>query len=383
MLQCFLTDVEGVLSLGKPRRKPSPSSRPLDNDKWTASALDNICVEELVDLMAAKTPLGPADVPKAQHVRRGLLGPTRQYHFVKQDGVLLLQRPMHQRHLRPRLEGTDTSACASTRIKVSILALPPELRMPIYRHLLVSEVDYDCPVICPNTDGFRIVTGATKSQPRGLSPEILATCRLINQEGTPVLYGENMFSREFYWPRRWHLSRNRSRQVQWPLSESSKLRFARGLQYISRLSISQQQHQWLLGDGELKVFRDFPSAARKQPRLRKIQCQFWLAKDHNYGTWIARCRGRRLDFSLHDAKKKQFERYMAEENLFGDRSTIWSFVTNVHEDSGPSCSLELLIAECHGVPGDDAARTPVVVCRTIGGYALDHDAETTSSQPDT
>ncbi|KAK7428367.1 hypothetical protein QQZ08_005124 [Neonectria magnoliae] len=411
MFQCSLVDINGVLGLGRSCRETRDLC-PLDNHPWIASELDNISVEELIDSTATKRRSGlshPSVVPETPQRIRGVLStPTRQYHFSKQDGVIVLRRPIHRHHPSLGHEGGEASASAtkctngSSQSQVSILTLPPELRLRIYHYLLVSGRDYDCPIICPNTDHFRIVAGANKSGSRVLYAEILITCRLINREGTPVLYGENMFSQEFYWPRRWHVSKNR--KLQWPLSDSSPLRAARGLQYISRVCISQQHHQWLR-NGELKVLRDFPSltelhininmcdktanldpevlwkdamrsAGKKQPRLKSVKCRLGLAYDDDYRSWLERCRGRRLDFSLHHAIKKQFARWMAEESLFSHRSIAWCFVTHVSEYAGPSCSIEFLIDDV-SVAGDDAARKAAPVCRLIGDYVLNYDVETT------
>ena len=80
--------------------------------------------------------------------------------------------------------------------------LPPEIRLIIYRHLLVSNDFHIRYSICPSNKGLRIVARDNSYTALKLYPEILKTCHLINQEATLILYGENVFAWEFFWPKK-------------------------------------------------------------------------------------------------------------------------------------------------------------------------------------
>ena len=64
------------------------------------------------------------------------------------------------------------------------LRLPPEVRLQIYRLLLLSH---------QSVRMVRHSKNRSTSCPNGLFPAILSTCRLIHREATDVLYGENRF----------------------------------------------------------------------------------------------------------------------------------------------------------------------------------------------
>ena len=65
-----------------------------------------------------------------------------------------------------------------------ILRLPPELRLKIYRLLLLSDRTVRMVWLKENE---------STPQPNRLFPAILCTCRLIYNEAAGVLYGENLF----------------------------------------------------------------------------------------------------------------------------------------------------------------------------------------------
>ena len=83
----------------------------------------------------------------------------------------------------------------------SLLGLPPEVRLEIYRHLLVHHESIQ-PQILRNLDYYTGIRRAeraisnTRSHPvRDFSPKtaILRTCRQIYGEAVSILYGENTF----------------------------------------------------------------------------------------------------------------------------------------------------------------------------------------------
>jgi hypothetical protein len=250
-------------------------------------------------------------------------------------------------------------------------------------------------ILYPIHDGLRIVARACYST-YTLYPEILATCRLINREAAPVLYGENLFSREFNWPQKFHAP---DQQCPWPIAGMYRLQ-PQNIQFISRIQISRQYDRWLLGDGELKIFQDFPSlaelqvhidlndsskgvdlnvvwqstmkaASRKQLKLKHVECLIRLAYDHDYYAWCGSGTRRSLDFRLHTFKKTQFEQLMAHEKLFVGRQFSWSFETLTSRYAGPSCSVTFAIDDgnrtdrhvgirCHTF-GDDGAHSSMIL----------------------
>ncbi|KAI4219226.1 MAG: hypothetical protein LQ349_008418 [Xanthoria aureola] len=107
---------------------------------------------------------------------------------------------------------TSSSANEMSRpVKLSFLDLPAEIRLQIYPDLLHSFYTYkqadgtvryfrdSCTIECsrkgadPHTlQRARKTTGHIKDEP--LFPEILATCRTVHEEATPILYQDNTFS---------------------------------------------------------------------------------------------------------------------------------------------------------------------------------------------
>lgn len=68
---------------------------------------------------------------------------------------------------------------ANPKMQFPFLDLPAELRLLVYEHLLVA------------SEPWRLA--AVEENRSTLYPNILATCRLVRQEATPVLYGCNEF----------------------------------------------------------------------------------------------------------------------------------------------------------------------------------------------
>ncbi|OCL08583.1 hypothetical protein AOQ84DRAFT_354416 [Glonium stellatum] len=396
MLQCFLTGHNGLLSLRQPHRD-SCSLHPPSSYEWSTTDLDNICVEELAGDLGLHNRRLPS-MPQAWHRRKPICPSLvqyqqrQQYQISTKDGVVALRkpplelRPRSRAHKRIETTTADQRTASYSKSRNSILVLPPELRLLIYRYLLVSNDDYNHYLICPSTDGLHIVTRNGYST-HNVHPEILATCRLINREGTPMLYEENVYHRDFYWPHKSHLSNER---CPWPILGSYRLN-SQKIHFISRIHLCRQYHQWLLG-GELKVLRDFPSlkelqiaidlndhangldlkvvwqgamksASQKKPKLKRVKCRIQLAYDHDYRAWCGRCANTSLDFSVHRVKKKQFEEWMENEKLFPDARLAWSFKTHTSEYGGPCCSVEFVVDDKHNVDGK--AEIP---CRILGDY---------------
>ncbi|KAF1965973.1 hypothetical protein BU23DRAFT_335940 [Bimuria novae-zelandiae CBS 107.79] len=104
-----------------------------------------------------------------------------------------------------RIANTPTYSTNDSTLS-SFLRLPPELRIKVYNLLLISE-KYIQHGICPSTLRFIFREFNRYHYPHnhlrpwirhGLFPSILRCCKLIYQEGTSILYGENDFFVEDY-----------------------------------------------------------------------------------------------------------------------------------------------------------------------------------------
>ncbi|KAH6971631.1 hypothetical protein BKA56DRAFT_621350 [Ilyonectria sp. MPI-CAGE-AT-0026] len=365
MSQYILASCNGLLCLEKP--KPNANRIFLQAEhEWTKSDLDEIC-QDLFKAVSLESP--SQDVLKRQESRGTSKQPTKQRRLVNRDGIITIWSPPTKYPLREGSCALATCSLESTMnlsSQAHILALPVELRLRIYRHLLILE-DFRLPTFYPSIGSLRTLARTQQHKSLGISAQVLATCRQINREGTPMLCGENLFRREFYWPRKWY----KKRQYFWPVSDSCRLK-TENLHSVSRISIFRQYEQWLLDNGDLKVFRDFPalrelhmginfadlakgvdlqvlwqdvlkSVSRKQPKLDRLKCCAPLAFDRDYRNWCQRCWSRPLDFSLHQIKRRQFEEWIRAENLFPDQQLTWSFTTSTSQYAGPSCSVELVI----------------------------------------
>lgn len=79
---------------------------------------------------------------------------------------------------------------SSTSITSPFLNLPSELRNLIYSHLLIHPLDT---VSTVEEEYWRDKTRSTPALRDRFCANILQTCRQINREATPILYGENLF----------------------------------------------------------------------------------------------------------------------------------------------------------------------------------------------
>lgn len=182
---------------------------------------------------------------------------------------------------------------------VSFLSLPVEIRLLIYPHLLISPLRFINRTICrslrnqPEIIRFKFENGSDEYHQ--IYPEIVATCSLINREGTPILYGKNMF---------WWL-------IIYPtdIRILSCCGLAQHIHLITRICLFRPCSWWFSnGQTELRIFRKFPSlkelhidvelsdflsnadfpvewkltmvsAAQKQPKLTRVSCRMktWVS----------------------------------------------------------------------------------------------------------
>ncbi|KAI9700732.1 MAG: hypothetical protein M1836_002101 [Candelina mexicana] len=85
---------------------------------------------------------------------------------------------------------TTTSSAASFASSSPFLRLPTELRLNIYKHLLVTSAVINNPLDSLKQSQNRKKAPVTIP---GLDAVILQTCRSIYQEAVPILYGDNRF----------------------------------------------------------------------------------------------------------------------------------------------------------------------------------------------
>ncbi|KAF5641422.1 uncharacterized protein FTJAE_4074 [Fusarium tjaetaba] len=240
------------------------------------------------------------------------------------------------------------------------LTLPPEIRLQIYRLLLVSNAHAELHYC--TSKKFRLIPKEPWDCPLEIDPKILLTCRIINREATPVLYSENVFRRGYCWPRRYAVGRGRR---MWPICDTSpvsKVNFA----YISRLHLFRDYDHWF-SDGKLKIFSEIPNLKDLDIHIDQndcadginmsgLHCQTLKAMSQDlrsfkmeirldfsekaHTDWLAKCEDRKTEnFSIHLDKKRALETWFEHEGLFTDRSLLWRFKTQRSEWCGPSCYI--------------------------------------------
>ncbi|KAI8656481.1 hypothetical protein NCS56_01252300 [Fusarium sp. Ph1] len=382
MAQCLLSIQNGSFRLQAPERD-SRTQDPSARD-WMKSHLDDICLETF---QTSSPQLQPHHRSHGNFGRlpRNLRSQSR---LVSPDGVVAITSP---RNWYSQLTGKRAAVHVEPEhrdFRSPFFTLPVEIRLSIYRHLLITK---GLAVLCPDPDGFRVLPREYYDGHFRLYPEILATCRQINREGTSVLYSENVFRREFLWRRTW----TKTGRKPFPRFESSPLKEA-NLQCISRIRIFRTYHQWFR-DGSLKVLHDFPNLRelqvhiddndiwgdlnpdshwkdsmrainRDRPELACVKTQIRLPFDRRYHDWCDRCTNRRLDFSVHRIKKDELEQWIRSEGLFAGRELFWSFSTQTSEYCGPSCIVALTV--------DSSRRgTDTIECRIEGDGDTEYTTE--------
>ncbi|KAF5553617.1 hypothetical protein FNAPI_6694 [Fusarium napiforme] len=240
------------------------------------------------------------------------------------------------------------------------LTLPPEIRLQIYRLLLVSKAHAELHYC--TSKKFRLIPKEPWDCPLEIDPKILLTCRIVNEEAAPVLYSENVFRRGYCWPRRYAVGRGRR---MWPICDTSpvsKVKFA----YISRLHLFRDYDHWFC-DGKLKIFSEVPNlkdldihidqndcadginmselpyqtlkAIRQSLRSFKMEIRLDFS-EKAHADWLANCKDCKTEnFSIHLDKKRALETWFEHEGLFTDRSLFWRFKTQRSEWCGPSCHI--------------------------------------------
>ncbi|RSL68409.1 hypothetical protein CEP54_002907 [Fusarium duplospermum] len=384
MTQCLLSIQNGSLRLEIPEREhqtQDPSAR-----EWMKSHLDDICLtsfQQSSQLQPHHRSHGNFErIPKKLRAQNRL---------VNQDGVIVITNP---RTWYNQLTGKRVTVDVQPQdqdFRSPFFKLPIELRLCIYRYLLITE---GLGVLCPDPNGFRILPREYYDGVFQIHPQILATCRQINQEGSSVLYSENGFRREFLWRRIW----TGSGRKPFPRWDSSPLKDA-NLHYISRIRIFRSYDGWFR-NGNLKVLYDFPNLRelqvhidendiwgdlnpdghwkdsmrainRDRPDLPCIKTQVRLAFDRRYRAWCDRCTRKPLDFSLHRIKKDELEKWIRSEGLFSGRELVWSFTTQTSEYCGPSCIVALAV-------GDSRGKGDTIECRIKSESGTEYSIEPAS-----
>ncbi|KAH8694600.1 hypothetical protein BGZ61DRAFT_32902 [Ilyonectria robusta] len=188
MSQYILASSSGLLCLEKPKPNANPIFLQAEHE-WTKSDLDEIC-QDLFKAVSLESP--SQDSRTRQEKRATSKRPTKQGRLVNRDGIIIWSPPSKY---PPRAGSCALASCSLestmnfSSSQAHILALPVELRLRIYRHLLILE-DFRLPTFYPSIGSLRTLARAKQRESLGISAQVLATCRQINWEGTPMLYGE-------------------------------------------------------------------------------------------------------------------------------------------------------------------------------------------------
>ena len=353
MVQTFMSQNNGLVTLEKPLQ---PAQVNANEGEWIKSDLDAICL----DLHQSSLYSLPQNVRERAFMDKYSRRYRSQCRLVAHDGSIVVRKPSEYPPDQPHESRAIRLQSNSSQSGSILLSIPVEIRLYIYRYLLVSNIPS---VVCPVPYGFRLLSPDYSESPLYIYPQILSTCQQINQEATSMLYSENIFRRKFYWRRTYN---RKGKQVPWPRSDSSPIAHA-NLQCLSRIRVFRDYDQWFR-DGKFKVISDFPSLKELQVHIdlndlsngvnleklwkdsmRAIHCdcstltclrtRLRLRFDQRYKDWCNSCAGKQLNFNLHRDKKCELERWMHLEGLFAGKKVSWVFETEVSEYTGPSCVI--------------------------------------------
>ncbi|PVH67845.1 hypothetical protein DL98DRAFT_259278 [Cadophora sp. DSE1049] len=134
----------------------------------------------------------PGPIQRTLYANNGMLSVSKTPSYVYPPPLWLIPRT-------PALEDLPQWIITySPNFRYSFFDLPPEVRLQIYRLLLLAEAPIDDP-ICSSCkciikiEKRRSSAEDIKWDQRRIYPAILECSRQINKEGTPILYAENMF----------------------------------------------------------------------------------------------------------------------------------------------------------------------------------------------
>ncbi|KAF4445601.1 hypothetical protein F53441_10665 [Fusarium austroafricanum] len=249
--------------------------------------------------------------------------------------------------------------------KCYLMTIPPEIRLKIYHYLLISR---QCALLHKRKEEFRLVAKNPWDCPLNIYPQILRTCKQINQEATPILYSRNLFRRGYEWP---HQYTDSGTRIRWPVSDTSLISQA-NLASISRIHLFRDYSKWLQ-DGKLAVLDEFPhlkelhiyvdfndglemeggsfesftkdtikAIHRERPDIPCFEMEIRLPfHGRDYDNWAREYTRGKESFSYHLTKKAEMEAWMQRQGLFSNRFFSWSFNTMRSEYCGPSFLLGL------------------------------------------
>jgi hypothetical protein len=258
MSQCFLTFRNGSLGFEQPERDIGPLL-PTGETEWIKSDLDDVSqdiFQSFSETGSSCPSRGKTPTFSKQYRSQCRLG--------HQDGVVTVRRlGIGFSDSQDDVQTTTAGGLGNHQkeSRISFLTVPVEVRLCVYRYLLISE---GFPVICPDPSGLRLLGPENYDVPYWLHPQILATCRQINEEGTRMLYSENLFRRQLLWR---SVYTGSGRRV-WPRLDSSPLKRT-NLEYISRIRLFGSYHLWFRANLDLKVLREFSSLRELELRIDK------------------------------------------------------------------------------------------------------------------
>ncbi|KAI9822708.1 MAG: hypothetical protein M1827_000427 [Pycnora praestabilis] len=282
-----------------------------------------------------------------------------------ENGMLSLYKPGFPRHRRRRGQARILPPLATpvdeTRKNVSFFCLAPEIRVPIYRHLLLTSTIAYPIIMSPRR--VHLVAYArhanTHSARHVLYAEILETCRLINREGSAILYGENLFHQEYYHPtpvldgpaiRRWRLSPENTNHVSRLGIFRQKFHPSRVLRTFDIFQSLKELHVTIdLNDigSNIGIWESLmETISLMVSRLSQFSCEVRLPFGNaRYLEWVQGCVATNVasDFNLHEHWIEDFKDFLRKKGLFLGRNLRWSCRTETDDMCGPDCYVYLKI----------------------------------------
>lgn len=287
------------------------------------------------------------------------------------------------------------------------MGLPPEIRLKVYRLVLIRDLDYPDIVIRHRLHGWRIIRRHTWFRLLSddlvlvppdcghIHPQLLLTCHAINTEGSPILYGENTFEQAGQWPQ---CEDETGCDIQLPITESSPL-LPRKRYMITRIRLSNECFDQLDNANELRVFQDFPRMRDLhvdvngleppgdgkpddywKERLASIDRHFyWIRRfkltiridyyerdyyvdDDNYPSLIREQAPKpKWDVSSFRKEKERFEKWLADFNVFVGRQTAWTIYFSAFRwDEAPH---QVVMMEVTPAPVNENDPPPAILCQ--------------------
>jgi hypothetical protein len=285
-----------------------------------------------------------------------------QTRLINKLGLLSISKPTpapikHHRtplpHAVRRIANTPTFSTTDPSL-TTFCRFPPEIRIQIYRLLLKydGQIRYGVCLIkkCIILRHFRSAHFRAR---HGLFPSILECSRLINRDGTAVLYGENYFDNCCF------ISRSPARDISCPnVLAITKMRFG-WLLNGDTFELMDLLHGlaevridlWDIGPNDWQLFlRDLSERVRSMRKV--ILC---ITTRENAEMWINGTSWPASVQSDEDKCRSTYEEgFLCQESLWKNRKVRWEFDLGCPEGlhSGIMGDITIFL-DCNGIYRDD------------------------------